>query len=198
MAAIYTTDWYEELKELLNHNPDVVKNAPPGTYRVLAEVSGDATSPYLAEGQQRLFVVRLVDGKCTEYSEVSEAPPRKEFDFIFDLPATIFRRRRGRCCRSGRRGSQGHNQDHRRHAHSHKARRSGERSVRRLLARGGDGLAAGQASRTLVSGGDCDPPAARGSLAAVRTPPTLSRYKRIPSDRRSPAGTQADRRPGGR
>ena len=90
MAAIYTTEWYEELKELLNHNPDVVKNAPPGTYRVLAEVSGDATSPYLAKGQQRLFVVLLVDGKCTEYSEVSEAPPRKEFDFIFDLPATIF------------------------------------------------------------------------------------------------------------
>jgi putative sterol carrier protein len=90
MAAIYTTDWYEELKQLLNNNPDVAKNAPPGAYRVLAEVSGDSTSPYLSEGQQRLFVVRLVDGKCAEYSEVTEAPPRKEFDFIFDLPATIF------------------------------------------------------------------------------------------------------------
>jgi hypothetical protein len=90
MPAIYTTDWYEELKELLNHNPDVAKNAPPGSYRVLAEVSGDATSPYLPEGQQRLFVVLLADGKCAEYSEVTEAPPRKEFDFIFDLPATVF------------------------------------------------------------------------------------------------------------
>jgi len=90
MPAIYTTDWYEELKELLNRNPEVAKNAPPGTYNVLAEVSGDVTSPYLPEGQQRLFTVRLVDGKCAEYSEVSEAPPRKGFDFIFDLPATVF------------------------------------------------------------------------------------------------------------
>jgi putative sterol carrier protein len=90
MPAIYTTDWYEELKELLNHNPNVEKNAPPGAYRVLAEVNGDATSPYLREGERRLFVVRLVDGKCAEYEEVSEPPPRKEFDFIFDLPATVF------------------------------------------------------------------------------------------------------------
>jgi hypothetical protein len=90
MSAIYTTDWYEELKNLLNHNPEVEKNAPPGNYRILADVTGDATSPYLAEGQRRLFVVQLTDGKCAEYSEVSEAPPRKEFDFIFDLPATVF------------------------------------------------------------------------------------------------------------
>lgn len=90
MSAIYTTDWYEELKELLNRNPDVEKNAPPGSYRVLAEVAGDATSPYLPEGQQRLFIVQLVDGKCADYSEVTEPPPRREFDFIFDLPATVF------------------------------------------------------------------------------------------------------------
>ncbi len=90
MPAIYTAEWYEELKELLNGNPNVAKNAPAGTYKVLAEVSGDPTSPYLPEGQQKLFTVRLADGKCIEYSEVSEAPPRKEFDFIFDLPATIF------------------------------------------------------------------------------------------------------------
>jgi putative sterol carrier protein len=90
MPAIYTTDWYEELKGLLNHNPEVQKNAPPGNYRILADVTGDATSPYLAEGQRRSFVVQLTDGKCAEYAEVSETPPRKEFDFIFDLPATVF------------------------------------------------------------------------------------------------------------
>jgi len=90
MPAIYTSDWYEELKELLNRNPDVGRNAPPGNYRVLAEIKGEEASPYLPLGEDRRFVVRLVDGKCAEYYEATEAPARKEFDFIFDLPATIF------------------------------------------------------------------------------------------------------------
>ena len=90
MPAIYTTDWYEELKQLLNTNPEVQKNAPPGAYRVLAEISGDPASPYLADGQQRHFTVRLVDGRCEDYQEVTEPPPRREFDFIFELPATTF------------------------------------------------------------------------------------------------------------
>lgn len=90
MPAIYTTDWYEELKGLLNDNPDVQKTAPSGAYRVLAEVSGDGTSPYLREGEKRLFTVRLVDGKCESYEEVTEAPSRKDFDFIFELPASVF------------------------------------------------------------------------------------------------------------
>ncbi len=90
MTAIYTTEWYEELKTLLNTNPEVVKKAPPGNYKVLAEIKGDATSPYLGEGAVRYFIVHLSDGKCTEYLEVSEPTQRKEFDFIFVLPATVF------------------------------------------------------------------------------------------------------------
>jgi hypothetical protein len=34
--------------------------------------------------------VNIEDGKCTEYLEVGEPPPRKEFDFIFSFPATAF------------------------------------------------------------------------------------------------------------
>lgn len=90
MAAIYTSDWYNELKALLNRNPEVEKNAPRGKYHVLAEISGDAASPYLSDGSERNFIVDLVDGKCVEYQEVTETPPRKEFDFIFELPASIF------------------------------------------------------------------------------------------------------------
>lgn len=90
MPAIYTTGWYEALKALLNGNPDVKKYAPLGAYKVLAEVRGDASSPYLSEGSDRYFVVQLVDGECADYREVSEPPERKEFDFIFDLPASTF------------------------------------------------------------------------------------------------------------
>jgi putative sterol carrier protein len=90
MPAIYTKDWYDALRDLLNGNPEMEKNAPRGEYRVLAELRGDGASPYVPEGDQLLFVVRLEDGKCSEYHQVDEAPPRKEFDFIFEIPASIF------------------------------------------------------------------------------------------------------------
>jgi len=90
MADIYTTEWYEELKSLLNRNPDVDKNAPRGKFKVLGQLHGDGPSPYLAEGEQLCFVVHITDGKCTEYLEVDEAPPRKEFDFIFEIPSSVF------------------------------------------------------------------------------------------------------------
>jgi len=90
MPDIYTNAWYDELKDLLNRNPDMEKSAPKGPLKVLGVLFGDGRSPYLGEGEQRLFVVLLDDGKCTEYYEVDEAPPRKEFDFIFEIPAAIF------------------------------------------------------------------------------------------------------------
>ncbi len=90
MPAIYTKEWYDELKELLNRNEEVEKNAPRGKIKVLAELRGEAQSPYLSDGQKLYFVVNLEDGKCTEYLEVAEPPPRKEFDFIFGVPATVF------------------------------------------------------------------------------------------------------------
>jgi putative sterol carrier protein len=90
MPDIYTNAWYDELKDLLNRNPDMEKSAPKGPLKVLGVLMGDGRSPYLGEGEQRLFVVLLDDGKCTEYYEVDESPPRKEFDFIFEIPAGIF------------------------------------------------------------------------------------------------------------
>ncbi len=90
MPAIYTKEWYDELKELLNRNEEVEKNAPRGKYKALAELRGDGSSPYLSDGQKLYFVVDLDEGKCTNYSEVAEPPPRREFDFIFEVPATVF------------------------------------------------------------------------------------------------------------
>ncbi len=90
MPAIYTMEWYEALKKLLNENPEVDRNAPRGTINVLAKIVGDARSPYLPPGDVRNFVVVLSDGKCIEYRQVEISPPRKDFDFIFELPATVF------------------------------------------------------------------------------------------------------------
>jgi hypothetical protein len=66
MPDIYTTQWYDELKELLNRNPDLAKSAPGGELKVLVGLLGDGRSPYLNEGEQRFFVVLLNDGNCTE------------------------------------------------------------------------------------------------------------------------------------
>ncbi len=90
MPAIYTQAWYEALKDLLNRNPEVEKNAPRGAYRALAKINGDAGSHYLASGEVRNFVVLFTDGKCLEYRQVETPPPRKEFDFIFELSASVF------------------------------------------------------------------------------------------------------------
>jgi putative sterol carrier protein len=90
MPAIYTNDWYNALQEMLNRNPNVEKNAPRGQYKMLAEIRGDGPSPYLGEGERLYFAVQFDDGKCTEYYELREEPPRKDFDFIFEFPATVF------------------------------------------------------------------------------------------------------------
>ncbi|MFQ5698485.1 MAG: hypothetical protein ACE5IL_09390 [Myxococcota bacterium] len=90
MPDIYTPAWYDALQELLNGNPEVAKNAPAGCYRMLAEIRGDGSSPYVPDGTRLFFAVELEDGRCTRYDELSEAPPRKDFDFIFEFPASVF------------------------------------------------------------------------------------------------------------
>ncbi len=90
MPDIYTPQWYEALKELLNRNADVERNAPRGRYRVLATITGDPRSLYLKPGDVRHFEVTFTDGKCLEYRQIATPPPRRELDFIFELPAGVF------------------------------------------------------------------------------------------------------------
>jgi putative sterol carrier protein len=90
MPAIYTHAWYEGLRDLLNNNPEVARSAPRGTFKVLGELHGDGRSPYLGEDERRFFVIHFDDGFCTDYVQVDEPPPRKEFDFIFEIPAAVF------------------------------------------------------------------------------------------------------------
>lgn len=90
MPDIYTKEWYDELRELLNRNPEVERSAPLGRYTLLAEIRGDERSPYLAPGRRLWLAVELDDGRCDRYDELGEAPERKDFDFIFEFPASIF------------------------------------------------------------------------------------------------------------
>jgi len=90
MPDIYTTEWYDQLKDMLNRHPDLAKSAPSGELKILGEFHGDGRSPYLEPDERRCFVVHLSDGICTDYYEVAEPPARKEFDFVFDIPAAVF------------------------------------------------------------------------------------------------------------
>jgi putative sterol carrier protein len=90
MADIYTKDWYDEIRDLLNRNPDVEKSAPRGRFRVLAELRGDGTSPYIAESDTLRFGAVFDDGKCTEYYELDRVPSRNDYDFIFEFTASVF------------------------------------------------------------------------------------------------------------
>jgi len=92
MSAIYTQPWYESLKEILNGSDDVTKNAPRGVWHVLAEIRGDGVSPYMSPAEHKRFAIVLNDGKCDSYEELAEAPPRKDFEFILELPASLFER----------------------------------------------------------------------------------------------------------
>ncbi|MDP2948671.1 MAG: SCP2 sterol-binding domain-containing protein [Chloroflexota bacterium] len=90
MPEIYTAAWYDSLKHVLNQSQQVVKKAPPGHWRVLAEIRGDGASPYLGAGQTKRFALDFDEGKCTEYRELAEPPSRRDFDFTMDLPASLF------------------------------------------------------------------------------------------------------------
>ena len=92
MAAIYTSEWYDSLKEILNRSHEVTKSAPRGVWHVLAEIKGDGASPYFSQGELKRFAIVLNDGKCDSYQELAEPPPRKDFEFILELPAGLFER----------------------------------------------------------------------------------------------------------
>ncbi len=90
MADIYTKAWYDSLRDVLNRSEEVTKSAPPGRGLVLAEVTGDGTSPYIGAGDVKRFTITFQDGRCVEYEERQDEVARKDFDFILQLPASLF------------------------------------------------------------------------------------------------------------
>ena len=47
MAAIYTTEWYEAMLNLVNSRNDISEKVPQGEWRIAVEVVGDGKSPYV-------------------------------------------------------------------------------------------------------------------------------------------------------
>lgn len=90
MPEIYTGLWYDSMKQILNDSDAVTKCAPRGLWHILAEIRSDGTSPYLTDGETKRFAIVLNDGKCESYKELTQPPPRKDFQFILGIPASLF------------------------------------------------------------------------------------------------------------
>ncbi|MBI4830980.1 MAG: SCP2 sterol-binding domain-containing protein [Candidatus Lindowbacteria bacterium] len=90
MAEIYSKEWYEKLKALVNSRDDITARAPQGQWRICIEIVGDSKSPYVGQGQAKYFFVLFNKGKCQQYEQLSETMDGKGLDFRFTGPATVF------------------------------------------------------------------------------------------------------------
>lgn len=95
MPEIYTPEWYEAVKHAINVKVVDMSGVPAGTWHVAIDIVGDGRSPYVAEGDERNFVVRIDDGRCAWYREISgddTGDPEIRLDFRFRGPAEAFDR----------------------------------------------------------------------------------------------------------
>lgn len=92
MPDIYTEEWYEALKKLINENELIAAKSPKGRWVAAIEIKGDGRSPYVAGDSTKRFVVRLEDGKCVWYKELAPDDDGSEFDldYRFTGAASVF------------------------------------------------------------------------------------------------------------
>jgi len=89
---IYTSDWYEAVRDAINVKVADMSGVPEGTWHVAIDIVGDGRSPYVEETSERNFVVRIEDGRCAWYREVEGDDPGVRLDFRFRGPAEVFDR----------------------------------------------------------------------------------------------------------
>lgn len=89
MSDIYTPEWYEALKDLINSNGEIQAKAPKGAWVAKIEIKGDGKSPYVADGEMRSFIIRIEDGQCVWYKEV-DSDEGYELDYRFTGAASVF------------------------------------------------------------------------------------------------------------
>ena len=90
MADIYTEDWYLEVRDAMNARVETMKELPQGDIQVKVEIFGDGVSPYIPDGRERHFLVRIQNGRCTWYREVDGDDPSVRLDYRFRGPARVF------------------------------------------------------------------------------------------------------------
>ena len=95
MPDIYTTEWYDAVREAINAGVGQLRSVPEGRFVVAVEVAGDGTSPYVEAGSERRFLMEIDEGTCLWYRELAEGEDERahldaRIDYRFRGPATVF------------------------------------------------------------------------------------------------------------
>lgn len=93
MAAIYTDEWFETVKDTINGHVERLdpREVPKGEWHAVVEIAADGLSPYVLDGDTRRFLVRIDDGRCTWYREIDDPnPDGVQLNYRFVGPATVF------------------------------------------------------------------------------------------------------------
>lgn len=90
MPDIYTSDWYEAVKEAINTAVKKLPDVPQDEFTIAVEIVGDGITPYVAEGDVRRFLIRLEAGQCAWYRELDEDDPSVKLNYRFTGPGTEF------------------------------------------------------------------------------------------------------------
>ena len=89
MPDIYTTDWYEAVKQAINAAVVDMRDVPEGAWTICVEILDDGASPYVPAGGMRRFLIRIEAGICKWYREL-DAEPEEKLDYRFTAPASVF------------------------------------------------------------------------------------------------------------
>ncbi len=90
MPDVYTAEWYEAVKEAINAAVAQIPEAPTDSFTIQAEIVGDGSSPYVADGDTLRFLIRLESGQCAWYREIEQDDPTVKLDYRFTGPASVF------------------------------------------------------------------------------------------------------------
>ncbi len=95
MPDIYTTEWYESVRDAINAGVGQLRSVPEGRFVVAVEVVGDGVSPYVGAGAERRFLMEIDEGTCLWYRELAEGDDERahldaRIDYRFRGPATVF------------------------------------------------------------------------------------------------------------
>ena len=90
MSVIYSDNWYEDMKQLINGSEKLGQVAPRVRIALSLEVMGDGASPYVPINGGLYFLLVIENGKVTEFCPLDDKHDGKGLNFRFTAPASIW------------------------------------------------------------------------------------------------------------